>query len=133
MVHEQRPTQQRQAETGYRQSARSGAVGAAKLAAAAVGVRELANDTVGAGAFKGMNTVTSEGVTVTAGTPKSVSVSCPGNRQIVSGGYAWLEDEANSIIGSSPSDTAPNSTWDVRGMVDAGSNRLFAWALCIQP
>ena len=110
-----------------------GSVGSPEIADAAVGVTELANDTVGAGAFKGMNTVTSEGVTVTAGTPKSVSVSCPGDRQIVSGGYAWLEDEANSIIGSSPSDTSPNSTWDVRGMVDAGSNRLYAWALCIQP
>ena len=108
-------------------------VGSPEIAAGAVGVPELANDTVGAGAFKGMNTFVSEGVDVTAGTPKSVSVSCPATWQIVSGGYAWLQDEANSIIGSSPSDTAPNSTWDVRGMVDAGSNRLFAWALCIQP
>ncbi len=109
------------------------AVGSSEIGDAAVGVSELANDTVGAGAFKGMNTFVSEGVTVTAGTPKSTSVSCPTGWQIVSGGYAWLDDEANSIIGSSPSDTAPNSTWDVRGMVDAGSNRLFAWALCIQP
>lgn len=108
-------------------------VGSPEIAAGAVGVSELANDTVGAGAFKGMNTVTSQGVVVTAGTPKNVSVSCPGNQQIVSGGYAWQDDEANSIIGSSPSDSAPNSSWDVRGMVSAGSNTLFAWGLCIQP
>jgi len=110
-----------------------GSVGPDDLGPAAVGVSELANDTVGASAFKGMNTVTSEGVVVNAGTPKSVSVSCPGDWQIVSGGYAWQQDEANSIIGNSPSDMTPNSTWDVRGMVDAGSNTLHAWALCIQP
>ena len=109
-----------------------GSVGPDEISDSAVGVSELANDTVGAAAFKGMNTVVSQGVTVNAGTPKSTSVSCPGDRQIVSGGYAWQEDEANSIIYSTPSESAPNGKWEVRGMVDAGSNTLFAWALCIQ-
>jgi len=109
------------------------AVGSSKIPEDAVGVSELADDTVGSGAFKGMNTVTSQGVAVTAGTPKDATVTCPGNTQIVSGGYAWQDDEGNSIIGSTPSETDPNRTWEVRGMVDSGSNTLFAWALCIQP
>ena len=107
-------------------------VGSAELAPASVGVSELLDDTVGAGAFKGMNTVTSQGVTVNAGTPKSASVQCPSDRQMVGGGFSWQDDEANSIIYSAPSNTNPNRQWDVRGMVDAGSNVLFAWANCIQ-
>lgn len=97
-----------------------------------VNALDLGLDSVGADEFKGMSTTTSAGVTVNAGTPKTVIATCPAGRQIVSGGYAWQEDEANSIIYSVPSETLPNSTWEVRGAVDAGSNTLFAWALCMQ-
>jgi hypothetical protein len=110
-----------------------GAVNSTDIAGDAVGAPELAADSVGASEFKGMNTVTSAGVTVTAGTPKSVTVQCPAGRQVVGGGYAWQEDEANSIIYSTPSESDPNRSWEVRGMVDAGSNTLFAWANCMQP
>jgi len=110
-----------------------GAVAGPEIADGTVTTIDLGNDSVGAGEFKGMNTVTSAGVTVTAGTAKSVSATCPGDRQVVGGGYAWQDDEANSIIVNAPSDTDPNHKWDVRGIVDAGSNTLFAWANCMQP
>lgn len=108
------------------------AVQTGDIADGQVNALDLGLDSVGADEFKGMNTVTSAGVAVNAGTPKTVLATCPAGRQIVSGGYAWQEDEANSIIYSVPSETLPNTTWEVRGAVDAGSNTLFAWALCMQ-
>lgn len=98
-----------------------------------VGARAMRSDSVGSDALKALSTVTSAGVTVNAGTPQSVSVTCPAGRTVIGGGYAWQDDEPNSIIVSAPSQSQPDRTWDVRGMVNAGSNRLFAWANCLAP
>jgi hypothetical protein len=105
-------------------------VGASETAPNSVGVSEIVNDAVGSVELKGMTTATSAGVTVTAGTPQNASVTCPAGK-IVGGGYSWLDDEANSIIVNAPSETDPSHTWEVRGMVNAGSNLLFAWANCL--
>ncbi len=68
-----------------------------------------------------------------AGGPQNAVVVCPlDHRTILSGGYAWQEDEPNSIIASTPSENFPFNRWEVRGMVDAGSNVLFPWALCVE-
>jgi hypothetical protein len=117
------------------------AVGSAELQDQAVTTTDLLNGnvqgvdidffTVGANNLKRLTTATSAGVSVSAGTPQNVSVTCPGDRMVIGGGYAWQDNEANSIITNAPSETDPNHSWDVRGMVAAGSNTLFAWANCL--
>jgi hypothetical protein len=50
---------------------------------------------------------------------------------LIAGGYGWTDKEANTVLASAPNDVSPNSTWTVEGMVDAGSNNLYAWATCL--
>lgn len=102
----------------------------ADIAANSVGAASLQAQSVGSLALRNLIAVVGSAVTVNAGTPANAEVSCPGGT-LIAGGYAWQDDEANSIISSAPSETDPNGTWIVRGMVDAGSNSLFAWATCL--
>jgi hypothetical protein len=110
---------------------RDQAVGSSEIVDGSVGTAEIDLDSVGASELKGMTAVVGQGVTVSAGAPKTATVKCPGVSQLIGGGYAWNDEESNSIIVNAPSDGDPNQTWVVRGMVDAGSNTLFAWANCM--
>lgn len=107
------------------------AVSTSRILDGSVFAEDLGLDSVGSPELKGLTAHVSAGKTVSAGTPQNVSVTCPDNRTLIAGGYAWLEDEGNSIIASAPSEANPTGTWVVRGMVDAGSNSLFAWATCL--
>lgn len=107
------------------------AVSQADIGIDAVAVDEIQADSVGGSELKGQIAVVGQGVGVSAGTPKTATVKCPGGSHLIAGGYAWQEDEANSMITNAPSEGDPNQTWVVRGMVDAGSNNLFAWANCM--
>lgn len=98
----------------------------------AVHAAEIAADSVGSSELKGVTAVVGQGVAVSAGSPQNASVTCPDGQALIGAGYAWQDDEANSIIASAPSEADPNQTWVVRGMVAAGSNTLFAWANCMQ-
>jgi len=106
-------------------------VGSSDLVDGSVGTAEVGLDAIGASELKGMNAVVGQGVVVGAGTPKTATVKCPGTAQVIGGGYAWLDEESNSIIVNAPSEGDPNQSWQVRGMVDAGTNTLFAWANCM--
>jgi hypothetical protein len=106
-------------------------VGIADIKQDSVGASELVFSSVGSSELAELTTAVSAGKTITAGAPANVEVTCPAGRTLVSGGYAWQDDEANSIIASAPNEGNPNSSWVVRGMVDAGSNSLFAWATCL--
>ncbi len=108
-----------------------GGISVLDLGSGSVHADAMRPDSVGADALKALSTVTSAGVVVNAGSPQSVSVTCPSGRAVIGGGYAWLEDEANSIIVNAPSDAIPGRGWDVRGMVATGSNTLYAWANCL--
>lgn len=110
----------------------SEAVGSGEIADGTVVAKDLSLDSVGAYALKGVIAVPSAGVSVSAGTPGVTSVTCPAGTMLIGGGYAWTDKEANSIITNAPSEQDPNRTWVVEGMVDAGSNGLYAWANCIQ-
>ena len=110
---------------------RNNAVETVKIADSGVTAADLAIDSVGSAEFQSAVATVSAGKTVNAGTPQNVSVTCPNSRTLIAGGYAWQEDEGNSIIASAPSEANPRTTWVVRGMVDAGSNNLFAWATCL--
>jgi hypothetical protein len=101
------------------------------IAGAAISDAEIDLDAVGSSELKGVTSVVGVGVTVNAGTPQTAQVTCPPNRALIGAGYAWQDEEANSIISSAPNEADPNRTWLVRGMVDAGSNTLFAWANCL--
>jgi hypothetical protein len=107
------------------------AVSSTKVAPNSLASEDLANFSVGSSELKTMSAVVGSGVTVNAGAPQTTQVKCPLNQLVIGGGYAWQDDEPNSIIFSAPSETDPNGTWIVRGMVDAGSNNLFAWANCL--
>jgi hypothetical protein len=108
------------------------AVRADELAPDSVGSSEVQPDSVGSSELKDAIAVVGSGVTVSAGTPRDAEVTCPPSHpQLSAGGYAWQDDELNSIVHSAPRETDPNRTWIVRGMVNAGSNNLFAWATCI--
>jgi hypothetical protein len=107
-------------------------VGSAEISTGAVRTDEIDGDSVGSDELKGVTAVVGPGVTVNAGSPQTAQVTCPVGRALIGAGYAWLDDEANSIIYSAPNEADPNRSWLVRGMVDAGSNTLFAWANCMQ-
>lgn len=129
----------------------SNAVGAAQIADGSVGAAEigsnaisgplvadsslshldLGGDSVGSDELMPLTAAVSAGKAISAGTPQNVEVTCPAGRTLLAGGYGWQEDEGNSIIVSAPSEADPTHTWVVRGMVDAGSNTLFAWATCL--
>ena len=58
-------------------------------------------------------------------------VRCGLGQELIAGGYAWQEEEPNSIIASAPSELHPDLDWIVTGIVDSGSNKLYAWAKCL--
>jgi len=107
------------------------AVGTDEIAPGSVGSDDLGTNAVGGSDLKFVTPVVGPGVSVSAGTPKLASVSCPQGTRLIAGGFAWNDQEPNSIIFSAPSEISPNQTWVVEGMVDAGSNTLFAWANCL--
>jgi hypothetical protein len=107
------------------------AVGSAEIADGNVGTFDLDTESVGGRALKPVIDVIGQGVAVSAGVAKSTSVTCPENRRLIAGGFAWTDKEANTILASAPNEQNPNGSWVVEGMVDAGSNNLYAWATCL--
>jgi hypothetical protein len=91
----------------------------------------MSNDAVGSRALKGVNDVVGQGVAIGAGNTGVATVTCPEGEMVIAGGFAWNDAEANSIIASAPSESDPNQTWVVEGLVPVGSNTLFAWATCM--
>ncbi|HWT90156.1 MAG TPA: hypothetical protein VN179_03480 [Solirubrobacterales bacterium] len=107
------------------------AVGTDEIANGNVGEIDMSTESVGGRALKPVIAVIGPGVNVSAGVPKQTHVACPDGTTLIAGGYAWTDKESNSIITNAPSNAAPNSTWFVEGMVDSGSNNLYAWANCM--
>jgi hypothetical protein len=107
------------------------AVGGDEIVNGNVGAEEMGTESVGSRALKPVIAVIGEGVSVSAGVPKVTSVTCPDNRQLIAGGYGWTDKEENTVLASAPDNVSPNSTWVVEGMVNAGSNNLYAWASCL--
>lgn len=108
-----------------------GAVTSAKIGDGEVKTIDMALDSVGSTALKGMTAVIGGGVNIKAGEVKSDFVTCPQGSMVIGGGYAWADPEPNSIIASAPHQTLTNTTWVVQGMPTAGENVLFAWANCL--
>jgi hypothetical protein len=103
-----------------------------KIADNTLSAADLGLGSVGSSELASLVTILTAGKAITAaGGAQSVEITCPGNRHLIGGGYAWQEDEGNAIIASAPSETDPTHTWVVRGMVDTGSNTLFGWATCL--
>ena len=98
------------------------AVGSSEISFGAVGSLEL--DTV-------TDVVSPNGTAIGAGQSGSAEVTCPGETHLIAGGFAWRDDEANSVIYSAPSDSTPSKSWVVRGFVPSGSNVIYAWATCL--
>jgi hypothetical protein len=107
------------------------AVGTDEIADGNVGAADVGTESVGSRALKPVIAVIGPGISVSAGAAQVTSVTCPDNRQLIAGGYGWTDKEANTVLASAPNDVSPNSTWTVEGMVDAGSNNLYAWASCL--
>lgn len=107
------------------------AVGGDEITNGNVGAEDMGTESVGSRAMKPVIAVIGEGVSVSAGVPKVTSVTCPDNRQLIAGGYGWTDKEENTVLASAPDNVSPNSTWVVEGMVNAGSNNLYAWASCL--
>jgi hypothetical protein len=108
----------------------NGAINNAKLNAEVVQDRNMALDSVGSYALKGVVAVVGEGVSIGT-TAKTATVKCPGASMVIAGGYAWSDKEGNTVLASAPSESDPNQTWVVEGMADAGTNTLYAWANCL--
>lgn len=92
---------------------------------------KLGRRSVGASRLKALTTAVSQGTVFTAGGVATRSVTCPTDKRVIGGGFAWREDEPNYIISSAPSETDPNRTWVVRAKLAAGSNVLYVWANCL--
>jgi hypothetical protein len=108
-----------------------GEVTSSEIANYSIGSNDLNGNTIGALQVKDLVTATSAGTVIAAGQSLDATVTCPDLGMVVGGGFAWQDDEPNSIIYSTPSETNPNHSWTVRGMVPAGSNTLYAWANCL--
>ena len=102
-----------------------------KIVDETIAASDIGPDSVGGSELKGTTAVVGQGVVVGSSTPGNATVKCPGGSQLVGGGYAWLDAESNSILVNAPSESDPNQTWTVRGLVDSGTNTLFAWANCM--
>jgi hypothetical protein len=110
----------------------SNSVGTDELVPDSVNKDKLGPSSVGGSELRDLTATVSAGVGLNNNTPGDAQVTCPEGQQVVGGGYAWTQDEANSIIASAPSEADPNRTWVVRGMPTGGSsNTLFAWANCL--
>lgn len=108
------------------------AVGTEEIAFNGVGASEIRSGAVGAlelGTFT--KAVSPNGTAIGAGQSGSAEVTCPGESVLIAGGFAWADNEANSVIYSAPSESAPGKSWTVRGFVPSGSNVLYAWASCL--
>lgn len=111
-----------------------GSIGSFQILDSSVFTEDLGNESVGGLELKAQVATVGTGVTITSnGGPANAQVTCPVGRVLIGGGYAWNDDEANSIIASAPSEQDPSHTWIVRGLVPAGSNTLYAWANCLLP
>jgi len=109
------------------------AVTSSKIAEGEVKASDMALDSVGSVALKGLTATIGGGVSIANGETKTASVTCPQGTMVFGGGYAWNDKESNSIIASAPSEPLSNTTWVVEGMPTGGSsNTLFAWANCLQ-
>jgi hypothetical protein len=102
-----------------------------KITEGQVQSQDIGQGAVGSNELKKVTAVIGSGVSVSAGVPKSTTVTCPQNTMLIAGGYGWTDKESNAVLASAPSDVQPRTTWIVEGMVDAGSNNLYAWATCI--
>ncbi|MDQ2631991.1 MAG: hypothetical protein M3Y75_13615 [Actinomycetota bacterium] len=109
------------------------AITTSKIADGGVTTDDLAPDSVGSSELKGVIATVGAGASLNANTPGVATVTCPGGTMVIGGGYAWTQQEENSIIASAPSESDPNQTWVVEGIPTGGSsNTLFAWANCLQ-
>lgn len=107
-------------------------VGGDEITTSGVGSAEIAGGSVGATELDTITTAVSQiGTTIGAGQHGGAQVTCPEGKTLIAGGFAWSDNEANSIIYSAPSESDPAHTWVVRGFVPAGSNNLYAWATCL--
>lgn len=109
-----------------------GAVGTSEISDYTVTGTDISGDSVGSYALKGVNDVVGNGNTIGNGNAGTASVTCGPGEMVIAGGFAWNDKEANSIIASAPSESDPNKTWIVEGLVSGGSsNTLYAWATCL--
>ena len=110
-------------------------VGSSELADDRAGTAEIAGESVGASELIGMQVFQGEGVRITAGQSAEATVTCPAGWMLVGGGYEWATDISGTrITYTSPSFVGDsNTTWVVRGRVDAGAtaNTLHAEANCL--
>ncbi len=113
-------------------------VGASDIAFFAVGESELAAASVGGINLRGVILERTQGQprAVTPGGPTvSVTVSCPPNARLLSGGYEWTNVRGIGalIMASAPDFLNPRDTWAVEGRVESAgqSNELVAFALCL--
>lgn len=108
------------------------AVGTGEIVNGSVSAEDIDNGDIGSAELKEVTTAVSPvGTGIDAGQFGSAEVSCPAGKMLIAGGFAWNDNEANSIIYSAPSESSPGQTWVVRGYVPAGSNTLYAWATCL--
>ena len=108
------------------------AVGTDEISNGQVGFNDLGNGSVGGAELKAVTTAVAPiGTAIGAGQSGGSEVTCPGETMLVAGGFAWADNEANSVIYSAPNDLDPRKSWVVHGFVPTGSNVLYAWATCL--
>ncbi|HZO05427.1 MAG TPA: hypothetical protein VFB52_03505 [Solirubrobacterales bacterium] len=111
---------------------RQDSVGSEEIVLSGVGSEEIGQRAVGALEMDAVKTAVSPiGTGISAGQNGSAQVTCPGQTMLIAGGFAWADNEANSIIHSAPKESNPEQSWVVRGFVPSGSNTLYAWATCL--
>ena len=91
----------------------------------------LQDTSVGGAALGNVKTVVGQGAGISAGNTGVAKVECPAPMVLLTGGFAWQDEEQNSIIYSAPSEGDPRRVWTVKGLVPSGSNTLYAWATCL--
>jgi hypothetical protein len=110
---------------------KAGAVSSEKIGDGAVSAADMALDSVGAFALKGVFATVGSGVGLADEEAGTATVACPAGQMLIAGGFAWNDKEASTIVASAPSEANPNTEWIVEGIPHAGGNTLYAWATCM--
>jgi hypothetical protein len=95
---------------------------------------DLGAQSVGAGELNGTYERVSRGTAAPPGTFVNAAATCNAGDKVLGGGWAWLNESAFQMEGSTPNVTAGGfnnpDEWIVTGS-SAIDNELFAWAVCI--
>ena len=95
------------------------------LAPNSVSARQLQPSSVDGSSVGFITTVVGQGTLISAGNSGEAVVECPAPAVLLAGGFAWQDEEANSILYSAPSGAGPPAGVDRQGARPGGQQQAL--------